>query len=114
MKRVLLTACFAVVCLGQQASPARGWWDLKCDEQTSDGHIYHLCGHAELRGTDILFRADQIDYDEIKFAVHLNGHVTIETSAVAISADEVDYDVNSGDLHASRGDVRMKLKQVAK
>ena len=63
---------------------------------------------------NILFRADQIDYDEIKFAVHLNGHVTIETSAVAISADEVDYDVNSGDLHASRGDVRMKLKQVAK
>jgi len=55
----------------------------------------------------MVFRADQIDYDEDKAVMRLTGHVTIETkSNGTLRADEADYDVSSGD-------VRLKLNLVA-
>ena len=104
MKRLLLSACFAALCLGQTSSPtapsvARGWWDVDAAELTSEGHIYHLRGHAEIRGTDIVLRADQIDYDEDKAVIHLAGHVTIETkNKGTLRADDANYGVNSGEV----------------
>lgn len=116
MKRLLLIACFSGLGFGQQngpVSPARGWWEVEAAETTAEGHIYHLRGHAEMRAADIVFRADQIDYDEDKAMVHLAGHVIIETNSVAIRADDVDYDVNSGEIQPRKGDVRLRLKQVS-
>jgi lipopolysaccharide assembly outer membrane protein LptD (OstA) len=95
-------ACFAALCLGQQ----RGWWDVSAAEQSSDGHIYHLRGHAELKGHGVVLRADAIDYDEDKAVVHLTGHVSIEANTVSVHADEVVYDINSGDI-------RLKVKEAA-
>jgi lipopolysaccharide assembly outer membrane protein LptD (OstA) len=118
MKTVLLVTCCAVLCLGQESSPAgsprvaRGWWDVDAAQQTSEGYIYHLRGHAGMRNKDIVFHADQIDYDEDKAVVHLAGHVTIETNAVALGADDVDYNIKTGEIQARRGDVKLKLKQV--
>jgi len=111
MKRILLAVCFAGLSLGQQANP-RGWWEVSAAAQTSDGHVYHLRGQAAMKGAGLLFRADEIDYDEIKGTVHLAGHVSVETEAVTLRADDIDYDVNSGEFHARRGDVNLKLKQV--
>ena len=110
MKRVLPAVCFAAVCLGQQSKPAVARWEVTAAAQTSEGHIYHLRGHAELRGAEGVFRADEIDYDEDKAVVHLAGHVTIETDTVSVRADDVDYDVNSGEIQSHRGDVKVKLK----
>ena len=73
--------------------------------QTSEGHVYHLRGHAEISDTDVVFRADQIDYDEDKTVMHLSGHLTIEAkNKSTLSGEEADYDVNSGDLR-----LRLKL-----
>ena len=106
MKRVLLLACLAAVCSGQQSSSvAHGWWDVSAEQQTSEGHTFHLIGHAQMSGTDIKFRADRIDYDEDKAVVHMSGNVTIETkNKGTLRADDADYDITSGDLR-----LRLKL-----
>ncbi len=108
MKPVLLTVCFAGLFLGQPTRPsgtvARGGWDVNADQQTNDGHIYHLRGHAGVRGEEVSFHADGIDYDEDKGTMHLAGHVIIETkNGAPLHADEADYDVKSGE-------VKLKLK----
>jgi len=118
MKRILLIACFAALCLGQQGRPvgsgiAHGWWEVYATQLANDGHVYHLRGNAELRGAEIVFHADQIDYDEDEATVHLAGHVTIETDTVALEADDVDYDVKSGEIQARPGGVKLKLKPAA-
>jgi LPS-assembly protein len=74
----------------------RGWWDVNSDEQTTEGHIYHLRGRAEIRGTDMVFRADEIDYDEDKGYVAARGHVFYQNYAhyEKIVCDKVEYWVN--------------------
>ena len=59
----------------------RGWWDVNSDVQTAEGHVYHLRGRAEIRGTDMVFRADEIDYDEDKGYVEARGHVFYQNYA---------------------------------
>jgi lipopolysaccharide assembly outer membrane protein LptD (OstA) len=94
MKRVLLTLCFASLCSAQS-----GVWNVSAAQQTAEGHIYHLRGSAEISNSDLVFRADQIDYDEDKAVIHLAGHVTIETKTRGtLHADEADYDVRSGEV----------------
>ena len=38
--------------------------------------------------------------------------VSGETNAIALGADDVDYNVNTGEIQARRGDVKLKLKRV--
>jgi LPS-assembly protein len=74
----------------------RGWWDVNSDEQTSEGHVYHLRGRAEIRGTDMVFRADEIDYDEDRGYVEARGHVFYQNYAhyEKIVCDKIEYWVN--------------------
>jgi LPS-assembly protein len=75
----------------------RGWWDVDAPEQTSEGHIYHLRGHpAEIRGTDMIFRADEIDYDEDKAYIEARGNVFFQSYIhyEKITCDKVQYWVN--------------------
>jgi LPS-assembly protein len=74
----------------------RGWWDVNSDVQTAEGHVYHLRGRAEIRGTDMVFRADEIDYDEDKGYVEARGHVFYQNYAhyEKIICDKVEYWVN--------------------
>jgi lipopolysaccharide assembly outer membrane protein LptD (OstA) len=68
-------------------------------QQTSEGHVRHLHGHAKISSSEVVFRADDIDFDEDRAVMHLNGHVTIEAkNKTTVIADEADYDVKSGDL----------------
>ncbi len=82
MKRILLTACFAALALGQQSSSTRrpGEFILSANVQEHNGSLLHLAGN-----------------------------VTFETDAFVLRADNVDYDRTSRELRAS-GDVRVKLK----
>ncbi len=74
----------------------RGWWDVISDEQTSEGHMYHLRGKAEIRGTDMVFRADEIDYDEDKGYIEARGHVFYQSYIhyEKITCDKIEYWVN--------------------
>ena len=74
----------------------RGWWDVDANEQTAEGHVYHLRGKAEMRGTDMVFRADEIDYDEDKGYLEARGHVFYQsyTQNEKIACDKVEYWVN--------------------
>jgi hypothetical protein len=84
MNRALLLLYFTVLCSasGQQSNASSqdglGRWSVSAKERTIEGHIYHLRGGAEMRNTDLLFRADIIDFDDDKAVVHLTGHATIE------------------------------------
>ena len=74
----------------------RGWWDVDALQQTTEGHVYHLRGKAEMRGTDMVFRADEIDYDEDKAYLEARGHVFYQsyTQNEKIACDKVQYWVN--------------------
>ena len=106
MKRVLLAACFAALCSAQQGSLGKtlGSWHMSAAQISSEGHVIHLRGHAEISNVDMAFRAGQIDIDEDKTAIHLTGNVTIDAKGKGtLIADEADYEINSGEL-------RLKLK----
>jgi lipopolysaccharide assembly outer membrane protein LptD (OstA) len=109
MKRVLLMACFASICAGQQAASGvfTGEWESKSQSHTitNDGHVAHWRGNVEMRGDGKVFHADAIDYDSDKTTLRLIGHVTIETEKGTFNADEGEYNVASGDLT-----LRIKLK----
>ncbi len=85
----------------------RGWWDVNAAEQTSEGHVYHLRGKAEIRGTDMVFQADEIDYDENKAYIEARGHVFYQNYAhyEKIVCDKVEYWVNEerGNFYNLRG-----------
>lgn len=85
----------------------RGEWGVTSVEQTTEGHIYHLRGSAEIRGTDMVFRADEIDYDEDKAYVEARGHVFYQNYAhyEKIACDKVEYWVNEqrGNFYNPRG-----------
>jgi len=74
----------------------RGWWDIEAVDKSTEGHIYHLRGKAEIRGTDMVFRADEIDYDEDRGYVEARGHVFYQNYAhyEKIACDKVEYWVN--------------------
>src|ERR1022692_2410455 len=41
-----------------------GEWDVHAKDQDAKGHVWHLRGHAEMENVSMLFRADEIDYNE--------------------------------------------------
>src|ERR1700691_37330 len=56
-------------------APQVGDWDVRAAIQTADGKLRHLRGHAEMENVNMLFRADEIDYDEDTGEVHARGSV---------------------------------------
>jgi len=100
MKRALLQLCFAGLCFGQQSNAgsqgAPHEWTVRAREQTIDGPMMHLRGDVEMRSSELLFRADAIDFDWDKAIVHLAGHARVETRDGTIEAGAVDYDLHSG------------------
>jgi LPS-assembly protein len=92
---------------------ARGDWDLRAVEQTSDGHIRRMRGAAEVRGTDMVFKADEIDFDEDKEYVEARGHVFFQsyTQYEKITCDKVEYWVNEerGNFYNLRGYTKNRI-----
>ena len=102
MRFFILALSFAGQCLGQQGAlhsirDSRGTWTLTAETYTSAPHQYILRGQAEMRGADVLLRADEISYDAERGMVQMSGHVRIVTKNNTINAPLATYDVNSGD-----------------
>jgi LPS-assembly protein len=57
------------------ASLTHGEWVTRADEESSDGPVKKLKGHAELESNAMLIRADDIQYDESAGDVVAHGHV---------------------------------------
>ena len=92
---------------------ARGEWNMRAVEQSSDGHIRHMRGAAEIRGTDMVFKADEIDFDEDKEYVEARGHVFYQsyTQYEKITCDKIEYWVNEqrGRFYNVRGYTKNRI-----
>ncbi len=110
LTRILLAVCLVTLCSGQQGEPLSsdpsGRWELKGDRQRTESHVYHLDGNAEMRGLGGVFRADSIDYDELKGVVHLYGHAFMETAGGITRGEAIDYDLNSHVIRLKKKPVR--------
>ena len=59
-------------------APPVGEWDTNAVSQTTEGKVYHLRGHAEMENVAMLFRADEIDYNEETGDLQARGNVYFE------------------------------------
>jgi LPS-assembly protein len=92
----------------------RGEWSIHAVDQVSEGKIYHLRGSAEIRGTDMVFRADEIDYDENRDYLEARGHVYFESyiHAEKILCDKIEYWINEerGNFYNPRGYTKNRVQ----
>ncbi|MGC9949271.1 MAG: LPS assembly protein LptD [Bryobacteraceae bacterium] len=88
-------------------APPVGEWDTNAVSQTTEGKIYHLRGHAEMENVAMLFRADEIDYNEDTGDVQARGNVYFEQFErnEKIWADHLDYNTKTenGKFYDVRG-----------
>jgi LPS-assembly protein len=88
-------------------APPVGEWDTNAVSQTTEGRIYHLRGHAEMENVSMLFRADELDYNEETGDVQARGNVYFEQFErnEKIWADHLDYNTKSqaGKFYEVRG-----------
>ena len=59
-------------------APPVGWWDVHAEDQNAEGHVWHLRGHAEMENVNMLFRADEIDFNEDTGDVQARGNIYFE------------------------------------
>ena len=88
-------------------APPVGEWDTNAVSQTTEGKVYHLRGHAEMENIAMLFRADEIDYDEDTGDVQARGNVYFEQfeRSEKIWADHLEYNTKTekGKFYDVRG-----------
>lgn len=88
-------------------APAVGDWDAYAANQTTDGKMRHLRGHAEMENVNMLFRADSIDYNEETGDVQASGSVYFEQFErnEKIWADHLEYNTKTevGKFYDVRG-----------
>lgn len=76
-------------------APPPGYWNITALTQTVDGPWRKLRGHAELESTNMLFRADEIDYNDDSGDIEARGNVYFRNfeRGEEIWADKLDYNV---------------------
>ncbi|HXM41664.1 MAG TPA: LPS assembly protein LptD [Bryobacteraceae bacterium] len=88
-------------------APAIGEWVTYAATQTTDGKMRHLRGHAEMENVNMLFRADEIDFNEDTGDVQARGNLYFEQFErnEKIWADHVDYNTKTeaGKFYDVRG-----------
>jgi LPS-assembly protein len=88
-------------------APPVGEWDTNALSQTTEGKIYHLRGHAEMENISMLFRADELDYNEDTGDVQARGNVYFEQFErnEKIWCDHLDYNTKTeaGKFYDVRG-----------
>jgi LPS-assembly protein len=88
-------------------APPVGEWDVHAVEQDAKGKVWHLRGHAEMENVNMLFRADELDYNEDTGDVQARGNVYFEQFErnEKIWCDHVDYNTKteSGKFYDVRG-----------
>ncbi len=87
--------------------PAFGEWEVRAGTQTTDGHMRHLRGHVEMENVAMLFRADEMDYNEDTGDVQARGNVYFEQFErnEKIWADHLEYNTKTeaGKFYDVRG-----------
>lgn len=82
--------------------------------QESEGSVHRLRGHAVVQTTDMVLRADEIDYDQKTGYAEARGNVSFDHFAGGehIEADRVEYNVNdeTGKYYNVRGSSPAKLE----
>jgi len=94
-----------------------GEWNIRCDSCESIGKIRHLRGRngrpVELEDNQMLFRADEIDWDEDTGDVNARGHVYFRNfdKNEQIWADHLEYNTEDekGKFYDVRGETRSKI-----
>ena len=88
-------------------APPLGEWILNASSQTTEGKVYHLRGHAEMENISMLFRADELDYNDETGDVQARGNVYFEQFErnEKIWCDHVDYNTKTeaGKFYDVRG-----------
>jgi LPS-assembly protein len=88
-------------------APPTGEWNVRAVTETTDGPWRHLRGHAELESIVMLFRADEIDYNEDTGEVQARGNIYFEQFErnEKIWADHLEYNTESeeGKFYDVRG-----------
>ncbi len=74
-----------------------GEWEFRAIDQSTDGPVRHLRGHAEVEGPTLLFRADKIDFNDDTKDLHAEGNVYFEQFErnEKVWADQVDYNTET-------------------
>jgi LPS-assembly protein len=88
-------------------APDVGDWDVHATVQDNDGKVRHLRGHAEMENINMLFRADEIDYNDDTGDVEARGNVYFEQFErnEKIWADHLEYNTKTekGKFYDVRG-----------
>jgi LPS-assembly protein len=88
-------------------APPLGEWIVRAVNQTTDGPWRHLSGHAELENIVMLFRADELDYNNDTGEVRARGNVYFEQFErnEKIWADHLEYNTETqiGKFYDVRG-----------
>ncbi len=88
-------------------APPIGEWNVDAVNQTAEGKVWHLRGHAEMENISMLFRADEIDYNDDTGDVEARGSVYFELFERndKIWCDHLEYNTKSetGKFYDVRG-----------
>lgn len=71
---------------------------VRANQQTSEGPVWKGRGMVEIRTSDMILRADEIDYDRDKDYAEARGNVQFESlkSGEKLACDKVEYDLEKG------------------
>jgi LPS-assembly protein len=91
-----------------------GEWNIVAENQEVDGHIYRFQGHpAEFEDSRMLFRADQIEWDQETGDVHATGNVFFWSfdQNMKLWASRADYntDAERGKFYDVIGETQTKI-----
>ena len=77
-------------------APAQGLVDIESVTQEKEGSTYHLRGAVRVETSDMLLKADELDWDEDTGEVNARGHVHFEhyTKGEKVDCDRADYNIN--------------------
>jgi len=88
-------------------APPVGEWDVHAVDQDAKEKVWHLRGHAEMENVNMLFRADEIDYNEETGDMQARGNVYFEQFErnEKVWADHLDYNTKTeqGKFYDVRG-----------
>jgi LPS-assembly protein len=77
-------------------APEPGTWRVGAVTQESIGGVYHLRGRAVLESTSMIFRADEIDYDDNTGELEARGHVYFKSyeHGEELWAERIEYNTD--------------------
>ena len=88
-------------------APPAGAWYVSAVDQDAKGKVWHLRGHAEMENVNMLFRADQIDYNDETGDMQARGNIYFEQFErnEKIWADHMEYNTKTekGKFYDVRG-----------